>query len=102
MEALAVVDVATAVMVDAVMDEAITTLVQAPQPRRDYAVLSALHVFDYGHKAAADQMRTSWEKLAQYVGTIYGQDISNELQNKTTVTLTAPVHTPEVLTRHAI
>ena len=67
-------------------------------------VCSALgtHIFDYGHKAAADQMRTSWEKLAQYVGTIYGQDISNELQNKTTVTLTPPVHPQEVLQRHAI
>jgi hypothetical protein len=30
------------------------------------------NVFDYGQKSAADQMRTSWEKLAQYVGTNYG------------------------------
>jgi hypothetical protein len=37
------------------------------------------NVFDYGQKSAVDQMRTSWEKLAQYVGTNYGQDISNEL-----------------------
>ena len=58
-------------------------------------------VFDYGHKAAADQMRTSWEKLAHYVGTTYGQDISNELENKSTVTLTEPVHTTEVLAAHA-
>jgi hypothetical protein len=41
-----------------------------------------INVFDYGHRAAADQMRTSWEKLVQFVGTNYGQDISNELQNK--------------------
>ena len=60
------------------------------------------NVFDYGHKAAADQMRTSWEKIVQYVGTTYGQDISNELQNKTTVTLAEPIHTPTVLARHAI
>jgi hypothetical protein len=60
------------------------------------------NVFDYGHKAAADQMRTSWEKLVQYVGTNYGQDISNELQNKLTVTLAEPVHTPAVMARHAI
>ena len=59
------------------------------------------NVFDYGHKAAADQMRTSWEKLVQYVGTNYAQDISNELQNKTTVVLAEPVHSPEVLVRHA-
>jgi protein-disulfide isomerase-like protein with CxxC motif len=47
-------------------------------------------------------MRTSWEKIAQYVGTTYGQDISNELQNKQTVTFVEPVHTPAVMTRHAI
>jgi hypothetical protein len=40
------------------------------------------NVFDYGQKSAADQMRTSWEKLVQYVGTNYGQDINNALQNK--------------------
>ena len=45
-------------------------------------------------------MRTSWEKLVQYVGTTYGQDISNELQNKTTVTLIKPVHSAAVITRH--
>jgi hypothetical protein len=33
----------------------------------------------------------------QYVGTSYGQDISNELQNKATVTLFESVHTAEVL-----
>ena len=60
------------------------------------------HIFDFGHKAAADQMRTTWEKLVQYVGTTYGQDISNELQNKTTVTLLEPEHSPAVMARHAI
>jgi hypothetical protein len=60
------------------------------------------NVFDYGHRAAADQMRTSWEKLVQFVGTNYGQDISNELQNKIPVILSEPVHTPEVLARYAI
>jgi hypothetical protein len=60
------------------------------------------NVFDYGHRAAADQMRTSWEKLVQFVGTNYGQDISNELQNKIPVVLLEPVHTPKVLARHVI
>jgi hypothetical protein len=61
-----------------------------------------INVFDYGHRAAIDQMRTSWEKLVQFVGTNYGQDISNELQNKIPVILSEPVHTLEVLARHAI
>jgi hypothetical protein len=60
------------------------------------------NVFDYGEKSAADQMRTSWEKMAQYVGTNYGQDISNELQNKITVILIEPVHTGDVLLKHSL
>jgi len=59
-------------------------------------------MFNYGHKAAADQLRTSWEKLVDYVGTNYGQDISNELQNKLTVTLAEPAHDSAVLQRHAV
>jgi hypothetical protein len=47
-------------------------------------------------------MRTSWEKLAQYVGTNYGQDISNELQNKITVILVEPVHADDVLFKHSL
>jgi hypothetical protein len=60
------------------------------------------NVFDYGQKSAADQMRTSWEKLAQSVGTKYGQDISNELQNKITVILVESVHTDDVLLKHSL
>jgi hypothetical protein len=60
------------------------------------------NAFDYSQKSAADQMRTSWEKLAQYVGTNYGQDISNELQNKITVILVDPVHTDDVLMKHSL
>jgi ribosomal protein L15 len=55
------------------------------------------NVFDYGQKSAADQIRTSWEKIVQYVGTNYQQDINNELQNKVWVVLTEPVHTDDVL-----
>jgi hypothetical protein len=60
------------------------------------------NVFDYGHWAAVDQIRTLWEKLVQFMGTSCGQDISNELQNKIPVILPEPVHTLEVLARHAI
>jgi hypothetical protein len=59
-------------------------------------------VFDYGQKSAADLMRTLWEKLVQYAGTIYGQDISNELQNKITVDIIEPVHSAEVLMKHGL
>jgi hypothetical protein len=72
----------------------------ATASKRGLCTTLGTNVFDYSQKSAADQMRTSWEKLVQYVGTNYGQDISNELQNKLTVTLVEPVHTAEILTRH--
>jgi hypothetical protein len=40
--------------------------------------------------------------LAHYVETNYGQDISNELQNKITVILVEPVHTDDVLLKHSL
>ncbi len=55
------------------------------------------HVFDYAQKGAADQMRTTWEKIVHHVGTIYGHDISNELLNKKTVVIDKPVHPQDVL-----
>ena len=59
-------------------------------------------MFDYGQKSAADRTRSSWEKLVQYIGTNYGQDISNELKNKLTVNLVEPVHAPELIAWHII
>jgi hypothetical protein len=70
--------------------------------RKDLCANLGTNVFDYGQKSAADQMRASWEKLAQYVDTNYGQDISNELQNKISVILGEPVHTDDVLVKHGL
>ena len=58
------------------------------------------NVFDYGQKAAADQMRTTWEKITEYVGITYAQDICNELQNKSIVILDEPSHSTAVLLRN--
>jgi hypothetical protein len=38
----------------------------------------------------------------QYVGTNYGQDINNELQNKIAVVIVEHVHTNDVLMRHSL
>jgi hypothetical protein len=38
----------------------------------------------------------------QCVGTNYGQDINNELQNKITVFLIEPVHTDDFLMRQSV
>jgi hypothetical protein len=74
----------------------------ASPTKRGLNATLGINVFDYGQKSAADQMRTSWEKVVQYVGTSYGQDISNELQNKIKVILVEPVHTTDILARPAI
>jgi hypothetical protein len=57
------------------------------------------HVFECGQKGAADNMRTTWEKVVHHAGTIYGHDISNELQNWKTITIEEPKHTKEVLNK---
>ena len=59
------------------------------------------NVLDYGHKSAADQMRISRENLVQHISTKYEQYVSNNLHNKTDLNITAPVHSPQVLVRHA-
>ena len=59
------------------------------------------NAFDYGHKAAVDEMRMSLEKVTQCVGTTCGQDISNELQNKVCVIASKPVHSQAAVDRHA-
>ena len=41
------------------------------------------------------------EKITEYVGTLHGQDISNELQNKTTVAITEPTLLDAVIIRNA-
>jgi hypothetical protein len=38
----------------------------------------------------------------QFVGTNYGQDISNKLQNKTPMTLVEHVHMDDVVMRHGV
>ena len=57
-------------------------------------------VFDYGHKTAANQMRTPLKKLVQNVGTKYRQDISKKLNNKIKVNIFIPVHSTQVMVRH--
>jgi hypothetical protein len=49
------------------------------------------NIIDFGTTSAADLMRITQEKIAQYIGAKYGEDIANELQNKTKVA-TLPRH----------
>ncbi len=45
-------------------------------------------------------MRTTQEKIGQYVGIKYGEDIANKLTNKTTVTIPPPMYSTAILLRH--
>ncbi len=58
------------------------------------------NIFDYGVPNAADLMCTSQEKIRQYVGIKYGEDIANKLTNKDMVTIPPPVYSTAVLLRH--
>ena len=60
------------------------------------------NVFDYGQKGSADQMRNSWEKIVHHVGTIHGEDISNELLNRTHLEIPKPVYEQDILDKHAV
>lgn len=59
------------------------------------------NIFDYGQKCSADQMRTSWEKLVQYVGANQGHNISNKLANKQMLIIAEPIFSAAILARHA-
>jgi len=58
------------------------------------------HVFDYGTKGVADQMRTTWEKLCQYVGSEMGEDIASELRNERQMTVPIPTHSQDIVNRN--
>ena len=60
------------------------------------------NIFDFGTTSAADLMRITQEKIAQYIGAKYGEDIANELQNKTKVVIPTPAYASATLTRHAL
>ncbi len=45
-------------------------------------------------------MRTTQEKIVQYVGIKYGEDIANKLVNKVMVTIPPPVYSTAILLRH--
>jgi len=57
-------------------------------------------VFDYGGHGATDTMRITQEKIQQYAGIKYGEDIANELKNRVQVVIGQPEYTQAIKTRH--
>ncbi len=45
-------------------------------------------------------MQTMQDKIRQYVGIKYSEDIANKLTNKTMVTIPPPVYSTAILLRH--
>jgi hypothetical protein len=60
------------------------------------------NLLDFGTTSAADQMQILQEKIAQYIGAKYGEDIGNELQNKTRIILSAPAYPSTTMTQHVL
>ena len=58
------------------------------------------HMFTYNEKGAADQIRNTLKQIVKHTGTIYGQDISNELHNRRVVVIAKSQHTADVLRKH--
>ena len=59
------------------------------------------NVFTYNEKGAADTMQNALNILVKHIGNLYGQDIANEIGNRTVVTITKPKHSRAVLLAHA-
>lgn len=59
------------------------------------------HIFDYGKRGSADQLRTTWDKIIKYVGSTLGEHIGTELRNKRTYVIPEPEFPQDVLDRHA-
>jgi len=60
------------------------------------------HVFEYGGHGAADKMRITMEKIQQFVGLKFGEDVSNELKNRAKVVLPPPEYSAATKARHVV
>ena len=58
------------------------------------------NVFIYVEKGSADQIKTTQEKIVQYVGIQYGNDISTEVLNQTDFIIPKPEHSQETMYEH--
>jgi hypothetical protein len=58
------------------------------------------HIFDFGTATAADKMKTTQEKISEYVGIKYGDDVANELINRVRVVLAPPDYPDDAKIRH--
>lgn len=62
----------------------------------------AEHIFDFQQKGSADLLRTTWDKIDQYVRTKYSQDMASELVNLKPVVIPDPEYPQAALDRHDV
>jgi hypothetical protein len=58
------------------------------------------HIFNYGRHGAANTMRVTQEKIQQYVGIKFGEDIANEIKSRKLGVLTPPKYSNAIDLRH--
>ena len=58
------------------------------------------NIFTIAGNNAADVMRITEDKIAQYVGKEYGVDIGTEVQTKTRFVVPLPQHSPATIAAH--
>jgi hypothetical protein len=60
------------------------------------------HVFDYGTKGAAEQMRRTWERIVNYESSKHGPQIGSELRKRQPHKFTVPQFDPEEVRLHEV
>ena len=60
------------------------------------------NIFTYNEKGAADQLAITLRQIVKHIGTIYGQEISNEIHNQTAVIIVKPVYDQDFLDKQVI
>ena len=59
------------------------------------------NVFTYNEKGAYDTIQNTLNMLVKHIGTLYVQDIVNDISNRTVLTIAKPKHSRAVLRAYA-
>ena len=59
-------------------------------------------MFVAGLKDLADKMKTTFDRIVNYIGRIHGPDIASEISNRKTLITPQPTYPEDVLTRHGV
>ena len=60
------------------------------------------NIFTYNEKGATDQLAITLRQIVKYIGTIYGQEISNKVHNRTALFIVKLVYNQDLLDNQVI